>query len=325
MDEGGERSVKSRYALFARCLAGVVAGALLACAGSTPDAVTPPRLASRATPAVWRASAPDAEAGSLYLLGSVHMGTRQMLDLGPLVEEAYRRSDELVVEVDVTQLAPEEMVALVERHAEFAPPRTLRDVLSPSVLNQLEAYLAERGAPMAGVERFKPWFVSFMVAQLELQAAGYEIELGVDHVLMERASAEKPIVKLETAASQLQMLDSLPAPLQELMLEDILARVDRFAEEVAELVDAWKSGDEARLEDLVFSPLERSPELEIFYDLVFFRRNERMTAKLAELLGDGKTRLVVLGAGHMVGSRGIPAQLGERGYRVRRLEALGGG
>ncbi len=74
--------------------------------------------------------------------------------------------------------------------------------------------------------------------------------------------------------------------------------------------------------DLVFSPLARFPELEVFYDLVFFQRNERMTARLVEFLGDGKTRLVVLGAGHMVGSRGIPAQLGEQGYRVQRLEVL---
>jgi len=301
---------------------GVAAVSLLACTGSAPDAVTPKLPASGATPAVWQASAPDPGAGLLYLLGSVHMGTRRMVDLGQLVDEAYRRSDELVVEVDITRLGPEEMVALIERHATLDPPSTLRDVLSPPVLSQLDAYLAERGAPMTSVESFKPWFVSFMVAQLELQAVGYEIELGVDHLLMERASAKKPIVALETAALQLQMLDRLPAPLQELMLKDILARVDHFAEEVSELVDAWKSGDEARLEDLVFSPLARFPELEVFYDLVFFQRNERMAAQLAELASDGKTRLVVLGAGHMVGSQGIPRKLGERGYRVRRIEAL---
>jgi uncharacterized protein YbaP (TraB family) len=320
----GGGAVEFRDSSFARRLAGVLAAALLACAGPAPDAVGPQQPASGATPALWHANAPGAGGGSLYLLGSVHMGTRRMLDLGPLVEEAYRRSDEIVVEVDVTRLEPEEMVALIQRHAELPAPGTLRDVLSPPVLGQLEAYLAERGTPLAKVERFKPWFVSFVVAQLELQRAGYEVSLGVDHVLMKRASAEKPIVALETVASQLQMLDLLPPPLQELMLKDILARVDRFADEVAELVEAWKAGDEARLEDLVFSPLARFPELEVFYDLVFFQRNERMAARLADLLGDGKTRLVVLGAGHMLGGRGIPTQLSERGYRVRRLEVLGG-
>jgi uncharacterized protein YbaP (TraB family) len=138
---------------------------------------------------------------------------------------------------------------------------------------------------------------------------------------MEWARAEKPIVELETVASQAQAFDRLPASLQELMLKDNLALADHLVEGIAELVDAWKAGDEARLEDLVFSPLARFPEFEVFYDLVFFQRDERMTAQLAELLGDGKTRLVVLGAGHMVGSRGIPTRLAERGYRVQRLEA----
>jgi uncharacterized protein YbaP (TraB family) len=273
---------------------------------------------------MWRATAPGADAGSLYLLGSVHMGTQQMVDLGPLVEEAYRRSEELVVEVDVTRLEPEEHGALSERYRLFASPRSLRDVLSPGVLGQLEDYLAAGGLHMAQVERYKPWYLSQLIVQLELQQAGYQAAFGVDLVLIKRASEEKPILDLETMSSQLEMFDRLPASLQELMLEDSLAHVGHLAEEFAELLDAWKAGDEARLEELVFSSLERFPELEVLYDLVFFQRNERMTAQLAELLGDGKTRLAVLGVGHMVGNRGIPAQLGERGYRVRRLELLGG-
>jgi uncharacterized protein YbaP (TraB family) len=41
-----------------------------------------------------------------------------------------------------------------------------------------------------------------------------------------------------------------------------------------------------------------------------------MTGRLLELGEDGKTRFVVLGAGHMVGEGGIPALLGRNGYRV---------
>jgi uncharacterized protein YbaP (TraB family) len=44
-----------------------------------------------------------------------------------------------------------------------------------------------------------------------------------------------------------------------------------------------------------------------------------MTARLVELARDGKTRFVVLGAGHMVGSRGIPAQLAEQGFAVEKI------
>jgi uncharacterized protein YbaP (TraB family) len=102
------------------------------------------------------------------------------------------------------------------------------------------------------------------------------------------------------------------------MLRDALARVDRFPDDTRALVDAWQQGDEGRLEELVFGPLAELPELEVFYDLVFFQRNEHMAARLSQLGGDGRTRFVVLGAGHMVGEQGVPAILARRGFQVTR-------
>jgi uncharacterized protein YbaP (TraB family) len=113
-------------------------------------------------------------------------------------------------------------------------------------------------------------------------------------------------------------MDRLPASLQELMLRDALARVDHFPEDTRALVAAWQRGDDGRLEELVFGPLAELPELEVFYDLVFFQRNENMAARLAQLGGDGRTRFVVLGAGHMVGEQGVPAILARRGFQVTR-------
>jgi uncharacterized protein YbaP (TraB family) len=61
----------------------------------------------------------------------------------------------------------------------------------------------------------------------------------------------------------------------------------------------------------------------LFYESIFFGRNETMTRRLAEFARDGKTRFVVLGVGHMLGSRGIPSLLCDRGFGVRRVS--GGG
>jgi uncharacterized protein YbaP (TraB family) len=70
---------------------------------------------------------------------------------------------------------------------------------------------------------------------------------------------------------------------------------------------------------LLFGSLEEHPELADFYEAVFFARNEAMAEQLAALGGDGKQRFVVLGAGHMLGPRGIPALLASRGFRVQRI------
>jgi uncharacterized protein YbaP (TraB family) len=286
--------------------------ALPACAG--------PAAAPResAAPALWRAEASDEQAGTLYLLGSVHVGDATF-DLGDAVDAAWQRSDELVVEVDLTEMTPEELVSLSRLYGSLAPPLTLADVVSAETLGQLDAYFALRGLDPDAFARLKPWYIAFTIVQVELQLAGYDAERGVDHLFMDRAQGRKPIVALETVASQLETMDRLPASLQELMLKDTLARVDGFPTETARLFDAWRRGDERQLQALVFEPLHEFPELEVFYDLVFFQRNASMAASLVELGSDGRTRFVVLGAGHMLGQQGVPAQLARRGYRVSRV------
>ena len=106
------------------------------------------------------------------------------------------------------------------------------------------------------------------------------------------------------------------------MLEDALTQADDVPNEVAALVDAWMRGDADRLTELVFQPLDEKPELAIFYDRVFFQRNRSMTAGLEEIARDRKTRLVVVGAGHMLGAEGIPTLLEERGWSVVVLGGL---
>ena len=78
-------------------------------------------------------------------------------------------------------------------------------------------------------------------------------------------------------------------------------------------------GDEERLHQKVFRPLELSSKLDSFYERFFFERNRNMAGQRGELAEDGKTRFVVLGTGHMIGAQGTPALLGRRGYRVSTL------
>ena len=93
----------------------------------------------------------------------------------------------------------------------------------------------------------------------------------------------------------------------------------RLRQETVDLFEAWERGDEARLEELLFRPLTEEPEFASLYERLFFERNRKMSEKLGELASDGRTRFVVLGAGHMLGDRGIPALLAGRGFEVEPL------
>ena len=294
----------------------------LGCATAPFEAGCSTQAGSRTSaPLMWRAQE-RVGGGVLYLLGSIHFETESAPQFPREIEAAHARSDELVVEVNVGVATGPEVGASGEERGRLEPPTQLADVLSPATLELLERYLDERGLPLSLVEGMKPWYITNLLVVLELLDAGYEAEHGVDRQFIERSSG-KPIIALETAAEQWDLLDRLPLRIQESMLRDALVRSPQFDRATDQLIEAWRHGDERALQELVFLPLAEDADFELFYESIFFRRNEAMTRRLAELARDGKTRFAVLGAGHMLGSRGIPSLLCDRGFEVRRVS--GGG
>jgi uncharacterized protein YbaP (TraB family) len=199
------------------------------------------------------------------------------------------------------------------------PPNKLPDVLTPQTLNLLTAYLDQRDLSFALIERMKPWYVTNLLVAMEIQTAGYDPEFGVDRHFIERSAGAIPVVALETAEQQIDLLDALPLSIQDSMLRDMLERHADFSAATEEMMEAWQRGDERLLEALVFEPVAQNSDFETFYDTIFFRRNEVMSARLAALARDGKTRFVVLGTGHLLGPRGIPALLCADGFHVERV------
>jgi uncharacterized protein YbaP (TraB family) len=168
----------------------------------------------------------------------------------------------------------------------------------------------------------KPWYITNVLVVMELREGGYEAEHGVDLQFIQRSDG-KPLVEVESADEQLGLLDRLPLRIQEGMLWDALDQSREFDRATDQLIDAWRRGDERALREQVFRPIGEGADFELFYESIFFGRNETMTRRLAEFARDGKTRFVVLGVGHMLGSRGIPSLLCDRGFGVRRVS--GGG
>ncbi len=303
-------------------LAALAALASLGCAAAFPEAGCSTRAGSRTAAALmWRADDP-VDGGVLYLFGSIHFDLEGASPLPAAVEAAYARSDALVVEIDVSDAARADLSAKLDERGHFETPTKLADVLSAPTLERLQAYLEQRGIPFSSVEGMKPWYITNVLMVRELREGGYEAEHGVDLQFIRRSDG-KPLVEIETASEQLELLDRLPLRIQEVMLWDALDPSREFDRATDQLIDAWRRGDERALRDLVFRPIGEGADFESFYESIFFARNETMTRRLAELARDGKTRFAVLGVGHMLGPRGIPSLLCERGFEVRRIS--GGG
>jgi uncharacterized protein YbaP (TraB family) len=294
-----------------------------ACATPATSSAPPAAPAVAAVPAdpafLWEVKAAQGQGGTVYVVGSIHLAKEGELTFPPSMEAAFQRSEALVVEVDVGALDPALMQRILVAKGRLPADQRLSQRLEPEMRKRLEAAAKQAGLPMAGLERMRPWVVAVTLSVLDLQRSGYDSSLGVDRVFLDRARGSKQIVELETAEEQLQLLAQLPEPLQDAMLCEQLQRSEAPEEGLERITQAWKAGDAEALAAQVFQQEQGHPELAPLYEKLFYERNARMAEKVGAMLAQPRTWFVVVGAGHVVGPRGLLALLQAQGHPVRQL------
>jgi uncharacterized protein YbaP (TraB family) len=285
----------------------------LACASVPPPPVETGELF------LWEVQRPDGGGGVAHLLGSVHLSEQEM-SFDPAVDRALADADTLVLEIAPEDMDPAVLANLSIQKGHLPAGRTLDQVIEPETWWALEERVAEYGLPIESFRPMEPWFALLTLQMLALQREGYDVEKGVETKLTEDAQEYgKPTQGLETPEQQLEVFDSLPLALQERQLREFLAQGGEQSGDLSVLLEAWRRGDEARLEQELFGELARDPSLAPYYELFYFERNDRMAQGIAERVDAGGRWFVAVGAGHVVGARGIPTLLQQHGYHVRRV------
>lgn len=268
---------------------------------------------------LWEVKDGHGRGSTAYLVGSIHMGKTGELALPPAMEAAFAKSDALVVEVDTNKVDPAAMQKLVLELGRLPDGQRLSQRLDPVTMTLLDRAAQRMGVPVSNLEPLRPWLVGVVLSVTELQRAGYQQDDGVDRAFLNRArDGGKRILELETAEGQLRMLAGTPDSLQDLMLRDQLRRTTDAGTVLGQLVAAWKAGDADGMAQLLLDGAE-DPTYRPVYERIFFERNVTMASGVDALLAQPGTHFVVVGAGHVIGPRGIVALLQQQGHTVRQL------
>lgn len=305
----------------------VLLGLAVACAGPARDADPAPLEAGAsavARPPFYRI---DGGGGAtLLLLGTVHFGPTVGWDLSPALDAAIADADRFVFEIDLRTVADEQVGDLLAELAVLGPGPRLPDLVAPETVGWLErrdAELARLGFPRGARDGREPWYVAVALVELPIEANGYAMSAAVEQQLF-ASVGDRPVLGLETLEEQLRLLDTLPYPLQDLMLRDALIHLDESADSLGDLAQAWQRGDERALEALAREGVDLLPALDGVYDVLLGDRNRRWIGRLRTLLDDrtrrGETILVAVGALHLVGEEGLVELLREAGYRARAVD-----
>ncbi|MEP5765325.1 MAG: TraB/GumN family protein [Halieaceae bacterium] len=264
---------------------------------------------------IWETSTAGSQ---VYLLGSMHLARADIYPLRREIMQAFEGADKLVVELDISgagQLAIQQR--MLERGA-YPAGRSIRDDLSPATWQALSQQLQASGLPPFLMESMKPGLVITTLSTFEMMKLGLDPEQGIDRYFLRLARGQKPILELETVDEQLNVLLDFPQP--DLLVRQTLGQLDQLESIMAQLLDSWKRGDAAALNKLVIEDeLAEHPEYRELQRRMFDDRNRAMTDKILALQQAGGRYFVVVGAGHLVGNRGIIALLQQQGQRPRQL------
>jgi len=137
---------------------------------------------------------------SIYLLGSVHFANADYYPMSGAINAAFKASDTLAVEIDISNLDPTRTQQLLLHMGNYQDQRTIKDELSPATYQKLETYLANARLPIRLVEKQKPGMLIMSLTSLELAKLGMSPEFGIDQHFLKLAKGNKPIVELETLA-----------------------------------------------------------------------------------------------------------------------------
>lgn len=254
---------------------------------------------------------------TIFLLGSIHFLKQEHYPLNPTILGAFDRAKKLVLEIDLNQLAPQQVQQITLGKALLTDGSSLPQKISAETYDIVKTRLKEFGMDVAMVHPMKPWFVALTMMSLKLKQLGLNPNLGVDRHLADRAKdSGKPTAGLETLEFQMGLLDQLSPDEQELMLRETVREMELLEKNVNQIVEAWVAGDSGRLAELLLAGMKEFPEI---HRKILIERNRRWLPVIEKLLENSPGTMVAVGAAHLVGNQGLVELLIEKGYRLEQM------
>jgi uncharacterized protein YbaP (TraB family) len=288
-----------------------------ACPSAPVKALAPEQIAAGYKAArdhgfLWRITR---QGHSSYLYGTIHAAQMAWMFPGPALAQVLRVSDTLALEMDV--LDADIMGRLVRGIRATSNP------LPPALQQRLREHVRLACLPEQDTLGLIP---EISVATLQAMAArrdGLEPAYGIDVVLSGwMHGGRKPVVSLETPELQIKALQmATPADTVSYVSESLDQLDTGLARQtLLRAAQAWADSDLDALAhyeswcDCMNTPRERADMARLLDD-----RNPAMAEAIAALHAGGHHVLAAVGSLHMVGPKGLPALLAQKGFVVEVL------
>jgi hypothetical protein len=259
----------------------------------------------------------QSKAGTAYVLGSIHLLKKDIYPLNKKIEDAFDKSNVLVVEANINNIGQIDVQKLIES-AFYPENESLEKHVSRETYEIIKKEFGGFGLPLEFINKQKPWFLALTLTSMELVRLGLDPTHGIDVYFLSKASKKK-ILELESLDYQINLFLRFSDEDQELFLLYTLKDLKMLEQEVDKLMHAWTSGDVKGIESIISKSITEDRRMSSIYKKLIYTRNKDMASRIEEFLKTKDTYFVIVGAGHLVGNKGIIEILKRRGYLIKQL------
>lgn len=265
------------------------------------------------------------EDSTVYLFGSIHVGTENMYPLPEYVENAYNDSQVLAVECDIVEFEKDtSAITSLLTSAMYLDGTTIADHVPEEVYEKAKTILEEQNTYNSMLDYYQPYIWTDLISTFSYTDLGYDLNIGIDKNFLEDAKENgKKISEIESVEFQYNMMLSFSPELQLMLLEEAVEDYDSDVTEkqISELVKAWAEGNMDEISNDVSEYSDEELKLyEEFSEKMVTNRNIGMTKYAKGALTDDKNVFICVGALHIVGEGGVVDLLEKDGYTVELVK-----
>lgn len=274
---------------------------------------------------LYKVTAPGMESRPSYVFGTHHVAPVSMIDSVVGLRDALASCDVVYGEVvsdDLTDPQRQQALAMML----MAPAdSTLTRLLTSAQQDSLSVVLAKYFGPMVGVQQVDMLKPAALLAQLMVMQSAQAfpdfnpqklLDVELQSIVK---SAGKPNRGLESVEWQMNLLYGTPLIKQ---AADLMKYVANDGESVAymrRLADAYCSQDMAAMGDLFADPVFGMDSGEM--DRLCYDRNDKWAELLVGMIPTGSI-MVCVGAGHLLGDRGLLGLFRKAGFDVKPVSKI---
>ncbi len=260
---------------------------------------------------LWKISGKGLQKPS-FLFGTFHLLCKEDIHFSDQLKKAVKASDKVYMEMDMDD--PSTMLGGM-LYMNMRNDTTLESLYTPEEYKRLEQYFSDTlKMPVMLLQKAKPYF---LVALLYPRMMNCKTPAGVEEELMKIAKEEKKEIKgLETIQFQASVFDSIP---YEWQAKELLKNIDRFTYYKNEFETMLQFYKNQELDSIAGMMNSNEFGDEKYDDLLLNDRNKNWVSQLKEIMKNEPV-FVAVGAGHLVGEKGLINLLKKEGYKVEPLK-----